>query len=618
MADNIPSFGWGGVGAAEDPEAIRRSLFERALPFTDTFGMAAKSGVLQSLGLGTGIRNAQLPEAAPTEEGQIVETQRGSVLLDAPSSYADDRSGGGASDVNTLMADRFETAGELGARRQAAGAISEEDYKASPYFRPDIPWSPAMTTDRARVQSEFRDAQRAREFFQEKRPITSFFGTLAGGALDPTNYIPVAGPAVRAAAIARAGRVLGTAAVMAGEAASTQAALGLVTAPSRQQFGDDVSWQAQVTDIAMGALTGGLVGGVVGKVSGHFAAKADSLKNQMKARAVLDDAARGLAEDGEVRLSQTSAGLADEVSADFRPLQNFDDFMRLVDQRRRQTLVEPTAQRRDPLASTADAPFPTTARFTPFADLNIKDPEALARAGSPDLFREFDEITANMRGMREDIAALSKARAPEAQAIRSELREIEADFNRTPPEQWPAIETRKADAQARLDEVTAIGDTPAMAEKRAALLETDNRLRDLAPAVGRALEQGRSEFRALGLPPDVQRMLQDFDLQGGVRFRDRPAFDFTSPLADPDPVRIRQEAKAAASVGKPETPDGFAKDIGFDPETGQTAATALVKQIEAEGRLTAQDAAAIKVADDGIADADAFSKALEVATGCVI
>ncbi len=55
------------------------------------------------------------------------------------------------------------------------------------------------------------DEKRVREFYAEKRPITSFIANL-GGRMDPIDSIPVAGPMVRAAAVARMGKVVGTAA----------------------------------------------------------------------------------------------------------------------------------------------------------------------------------------------------------------------------------------------------------------------------------------------------------------------------------------------------------------------------------------------------------------------
>lgn len=55
-----------------------------------------------------------------------------------------------------------------------------------------------MTTDRAVALAQQDDYRKVREFYASKRPITSFFGSLGGQAIDPLNYIPVFGEAVTA------------------------------------------------------------------------------------------------------------------------------------------------------------------------------------------------------------------------------------------------------------------------------------------------------------------------------------------------------------------------------------------------------------------------------------
>lgn len=600
MAGEIPAFGWGAVGPVEDPETIRQSLFDRALPFAETFGLSAQSGVLQSLGLGTITREAQLPMAAPTQPGVVANDRllpsTGQMERRLPQTYFD---------ANAQSGIREETPDELAARRDAAGALSQEAYKASPFFRPDVPWSPAMTEDRARVQSEFRDAQRAREFFQEKRPITSFFGSLAGGALDPTNYIPVAGPAVRAAAVARAGHVIGTAAVMAGEAAISQGVLGAVTASAREQFGDDVSWQAQVTDIAMGALTGGLVGGVAGKFAGRAALRAERLENQMKARAVLDDAVRGVAEDGKIKLNPTSAGFVDDVTRDA-------SFGRLQDEVQTASVPE-----RRPEPRAASAPDAAPQHMTTFA---APDGVVVKDGG------RFGPVAEGFSGRWDEARAWLQRSEGEAVAAldHPDVGTIDVPWGAYDPKTGSGfglakIAAKHPDVVADLPAIIRTMPIESSSPNRAVLASPDHRAVVRLDFDGEAktwlLTAYAKEDRSRHVRGTTERPV---GLQADTSSALPAPSDISSPRPEIDPARVQQAAKAEASVAKPGSVQAFAKDVGFDPQTGESAATGLVRQIEAEGRLTAEDTAALKVADDGIADADAFAKALEVATGCVL
>ena len=587
------TFDWGGTSRVMSDEAMDSAIFDRALPFTDTFGLSTTSGFLKGW-LGTSFgRDATLPPGAPTQRGMGMQQ-------DAPApnvGYAQERAGiAGTNDQD--FAPQVETEQQFQARRAEAGAISEETYKAAPYFRKDIPYSPEMTEPRARAQAEIRDRQKAREFFQQKRPITAFFGELTGGIADPVNFIPVFGPAVRAAAVARIGRTAGTAAVMSGEAAVSQAVFGAATAGARQQFGDDVTWQAQVTDIAMGALTGGLIGGVVGKVAGRFEARADTLRNQMKARAALDDAVTGLAEGGEVRLNPTSAGFVDEFKPDARDR------------------VPATAEGRIETA-------PVAAVGRTVADDEVVTGFTTAK-GSTYLLHEDGTTTRN-------------------KAARSDAGH-EGDSGEKPRTLQTVYVEGDASAlsAAGLSNVGEKGARVIVQDGRATLLTWNDAAgkwgaspssRDIPvfdkPAVGRSpLElwkpaddvSGRAAYANMHAGnPIIAVTAKKADAQG--RSPAQPiakSKDFSSPVETPDPVRVQQAARAEASIGKPETTQSFAKDIGFDPETGESAISAIAKQIEAEGRLTPDDATALKAADEGIQDASAWAETLRVATGCVL
>lgn len=261
--------------------------------------------------------------------------------------------------LRTLMAPPLNTAdrparGESRANWEARRAraedpslsLTEEEYRKSAWYRPDIPWERGMTEERATVLAQWYDAKQVRAYFGEKRPVTAFVGNLVGQALDPINYIPIAGPGVKAAAAARLGFVGGHVAVGALDAAANTAVFGLATAPGRAKFGDDVSWQALTSDIATSALIGsvfGTVGGFLGKRSARrleaiAASKAATLRSTQEARVGLNDAIGGLVEGGEVRLSPNAVAPIERLAREAEQL-SFDEAVT------GRTVVTPTGMR---------------------------------------------------------------------------------------------------------------------------------------------------------------------------------------------------------------------------------------------------------------------------------
>lgn len=221
--------------------------------------------------------------------------------------------------------------------------MDEASYRASPYYRKDIPWDAGMTEDRASALATMFDVKQARAAMSDKYAFNGPFGlripgipTMIGSfgvqALDPINYIPIFGEAAQAAAVARFGlKGLGEVASATGfnmaEAAANTAIFGALTADQRQKYGDDISWEAQVSNIAMAAAIGGIVtpvihglGGLFGKAGDRAEAKVTSqvetVPNVGVTRAVLNDAVTSLATDGEVRLTPASAATIERLSAD--------------------------------------------------------------------------------------------------------------------------------------------------------------------------------------------------------------------------------------------------------------------------------------------------------------
>lgn len=211
--------------------------------------------------------------------------------------------------------------------------MDKASYEASPYFREAVPWDPGMTEDRAASLATQYDTDQAKDYYGSKNPIAYTLGSFMGQAMDPINYVPVFGPAARAAAVARFGTVFGHLMLNASEAAINTAAFSLLSAPDRAQFGDDVSWQAQINNIAMAAVIGGVVSPVLhglgfgverlneayrSRAADRVQSSVETVPNVAEARGVVNDAVTGLATKGEVDLTPASAAtlqrMADEVA----------------------------------------------------------------------------------------------------------------------------------------------------------------------------------------------------------------------------------------------------------------------------------------------------------------
>lgn len=154
-------------------------------------------------------------------------------------------------------------------------ALTRDEWQASASFREAIPWEDGMTVERAAALAERHDARRFDQWLIDNHAgvgfgvstVTGFVARVAGGAPDPTNFIPFLGPTMRAAAIARLGRVGGRAAVGGVEGALGAALVLPVVAENRYQIGQGFSTADAILDVAMSALFGAAFGGVTGVVS---------------------------------------------------------------------------------------------------------------------------------------------------------------------------------------------------------------------------------------------------------------------------------------------------------------------------------------------------------------
>lgn len=303
-------------GNVMTPDQFMQSAFDQPESGLATFGGAAADAANQTSGLGTVLRSFNTPDLA----WQIQPHGRGGVTYNYSSSDQV------AAQGDTLYQD-------------------EAQFKSSPYYRPEIPFEKGMTASRAKALADQKDLSNVREYFGSKRPWTNFAGALVGSAIDPLNYVPVVDGATGTMAIGRLGKIAGRALVGSADAALNAAAGQVLTAPIRQQFGDDTSWTATMKNAAFAAMAGAVFGGVHGALSKNIHApvvdgaqaprpdvagfsSVNPLLSRLETKAmkgksadVMNDAVFGMIHDGEVKLGERSQGhIADMQDMAAKPI----------------------------------------------------------------------------------------------------------------------------------------------------------------------------------------------------------------------------------------------------------------------------------------------------------
>lgn len=321
---SVYAFRSGPTYRGASPNEQFNAAFDMPLSVSSTLGEQFKGGILDSLGLGTGIREAQLPDEAPTEPTVTMQGPDGQAITLPDTPQMRRRATVQGIDLQPETPDQFAQ------RRRDVGSLNEDQFKASQYFREGVKWDMGMTEDRAAALAEAYDAKKVREYFASKRPFTAFVGNLAGQAIDPINYIPIAGPAVKAANVAKFGRIGGGLATGSLDAAANTALASAATFDVRKSMGDDITWQSTVTDIALAGLIGsafGTVGGVfdarrsarLGEAMKAAEDRLSTLKNVQEARVALNGAIDGLARGEDVALPANAAETIDRVTREVLP-----------------------------------------------------------------------------------------------------------------------------------------------------------------------------------------------------------------------------------------------------------------------------------------------------------
>lgn len=557
---------------------LMRSALEQPLSIGSTFFDQAKGGVLESFGLGTAIREGMTPDLldVPPEGESVGQT---ATRLYRPS---------GAMSMGASVG------AAAGLHLNEQRSLTEEEWKASPFFREGVPFDRGMTDERAQALADFYDAKKVREFYAEKRPVTSFFGNLGGQALDPINYVPIVGPTVKAAAVARAGRVAGAVLTSAADAALNTGVAALATAPARAQFGDDVSWQAMVSQIATAALIGGAFGGILGKVEAFRESRAvaraqaslETLKRVQEARVALNDAVQGLALDGDVKLGGTSLDLAALAARDVDAATAMPTF--------RESEL-------DAVAGSRAAEVETLFREQVFQ----KDPDLQSRYTAAEVkFQKaqarVSELEAPLAGRKESdaVALIDKQSGERLKAIEEELSAKPTAARRAAleAERRMVVESLGPEAVAKAENDFRIGPEKKLKAARKSLATARQEYSRVRTEARQAAEKIRTANAT-----SYSAALQSAPVTA------RPAHEPT-PEAQP----------AALRVGRPEAAKEVAQQHGVDLETGAYPEQADVEFLRSSGRLVPEEEAALAEADKTLEIGSAYGDAIKAAVRCLL
>lgn len=595
------------VGTAMTGSDFLKSALDQPMSVVGTFLDQDNLGIRDTFGLGTAIRELELPEEAPTTPDMTITPLDTGVPVRVPdTAQMRRRITGFESIMGADLQDRQETSAELEQRRSDAGALSEDAYRKSPSFRQGIPWDAGMTADRAAALASQYDVRKVREFYGEKRPVLSFFGRLAGGFADPINYIPIFGEEVAAANIARFGTVTGRALTSSADAVANTALAGLVTQDARRELGDDVSWQATISQLGMAALIGGAAGALHGRFgrqpSPELRVEAETklatLERTQEARVVLNDALDGIINRGEVEISPASA-----------------DFVnRVADRELPRISIDRMAREADPEAFTRLETLDRVSQ-TNLAEISRLRSQSLDNERYGPTQRamiEADQINDRVQRAEQNIvkASSEKERAlatARRDALRQELREKIASIDDSRVQEIEDLNNALKARQA--------ANAPVEAE-RAQLQERTRRVRD------DALDRFWQERRSRPISEPVANTDQSFngdDLPGALVQGPRGQVEaIASDNSAPKPPVAKDAIEASMRVGKTELNKDFARQMRIDPETGDFAERGELDQLIAEERVSEDDAADLVQADEDFKTASAWGEALKAAMSCTV
>ena len=481
---------------------------------------------------------------------------------------------------------------------------TEDAYRQGPWFREGLAWDQHLTEDRARVRAEYFDENQYRRWLISQRESGAvstavlFGGSIIGSLPDPLNFIPFAGPAFRAAAVARVGTILGRAATTATDALIGQVIEAPFVYSSRAEFGDDITFADILTDLATGALAGAVLGGAAGIYRTFRPLAAEPVRVQTEARAVLSDAAQSIAMDRPINVDPAPAVAL------------------------RQSIMGEIGAAR----GAADAPARDQSLLEMLQRVGLRDEGGDLKAIGADAWHVGRP--GMRRLVRDEGISLDRAReiATEAGYI-GRGGEIDGNQSTTVADLLSAI-----DAEVRGRRVYPAGSETELRAADEAARTADRGAMEMAAAERGIDPAGMSDNRLrAALDEHDRRTATEHDrgeraamldeMAGRLAARADDGFDVPFDIVAPDRLspdaaaRIKQ-AESAVAGPRPRTVEERAADLGLERESGDL--DAAVKELETAGRLAPDDAAAIKAAREAAQDAEKTARAVEAAAMCRI
>jgi hypothetical protein len=476
--------------------------------------------------------------------------------------------------------------------------MTEDAYKTSPYFRKGVPWDPGMTEDRAAVLADSFDLKTAKDYFGSKNPAAFMLGGFVGQAADPINFIPVFGEAAQAVAVAKfGGNMLADFGIRAGigaaDAALNTAVTGATTAQQRGKYGDDVSWQAQIHDIAWAALIGGILTPIAHSVGEGISAlvrkrvaasvqtRMETVANAGLAHALANDAVRSLATDGEVRLTTASGATIEQLSAgiaarrDAAVLQAAEAAKTEAAAPARRAEIARAAQSAEP--NQQIAVYDTAGKETPVQVVSRSPEGAVIVRDQTGAVHELDRGKYSVADPADpNYRMQSEQDAPRVADMTDEQLAAHVD------------NAERAIAERSGDEAGALAlardrNAATMEMQRRADAVTEKTLSDRAPAT----EAGQTTARP-------------------------PATDMSPPRQAPPPQGL---SEAAARVGQGEDAKALAAQHSL-ADDHSFAEEKIIDMMREQNVLSAADLAELDHADETMANARAWGEALVTAARC--
>ncbi len=510
--------------------------------------------------------------------------------------------------------------GPVRVREQAAPVMSKFEWTRSPWYREGLPFDDRMSEGRAAALARIYDENLYRRQLIARGPegfgwrALGFGAALVGSLPDPVNYVPIFGPAFRAAAVARAGRVMGNVLTSAGEAAIGTAATEPFILGGRRNFGDDVGWADAVMDIAMAATIGAGLGGLHSAFSWRASRRA-AIGDQAAALDRLDLAARDLAAQRPLDMQATVRREQAQLIAGRHRVQN-----------------ELAALRADP----SRVPLPAVeviATMTPetIGEVLMRRGQVFHSRGGLVIAKRGTEGFIKLEFRHPDVTDAELANMPVV--LRDRLPARAQEFSGTTVIDYRAtmdgvqvtyrlkVPTKGKDAGKRL--VATI------------FRETDpNNFKPESPervAGGGGIpgKEGSlsSQDTARAFSSSVTREPTNLPAArnigpGGVNEKAPLGAEVagrTDTTVRPDTPAPDGLEAAAARISTPADPrlEAMAAEHGVNPETGDFDEAGALRAIEAEGRLTPEETAALRQADETLARAKDYAAGYEAAAVCL-